>query len=266
MKIIRWLIFVFPVLSVVVVSLLVREHAAKAAAPQTAPTPAIAGNASPTIPILDTAALAIPSTTLAINSTSQCRSAWSITRSTRSTTRSTHTVNASEVLTYHNLTGQALDHFPFHLYQNAFQPNSTFVREAKVAGNRDTSYEKWDPKEYGSEEIKSLEVVGQGDLTSNLQYIQPDDGNKDDKTVVDLRLAKPIAAGEYVQFKIAFQTQVSRDASALGMEARFRSGRPMVSESWRLVAWSVELPSVSRDDGILRRLRRVRREADGAAV
>ena len=45
-----------------------------------------------------------------------------------------HTVDATEVLTYHNLTGQALDHFPFHLYQNAFQPNATFVRDAKLDG------------------------------------------------------------------------------------------------------------------------------------
>ena len=32
----------------------------------------------------------------------------------------THTVTASETLTYHNLTGQALDTFPFHLYLNEF--------------------------------------------------------------------------------------------------------------------------------------------------
>ena len=57
-----------------------------------------------------------------------------------------HTVDATEVLTYHNLTGQALDHFPFHLYQNAFQPKATFVRESKLEGSRDTSYDKWEDK------------------------------------------------------------------------------------------------------------------------
>ncbi len=36
-----------------------------------------------------------------------------------------HVVEATETLTYHNLTGQAQDTFPFHLYLNAFQPNST---------------------------------------------------------------------------------------------------------------------------------------------
>jgi glucan phosphorylase len=76
----------------------------------------------------------------------------------------THTVDATEVLTYHNLTGQALDHFPFHLYQNAFQPNATFVREAKIAGNRDTSYDNGKRKNTVRKTIKSIEVVGQGDM------------------------------------------------------------------------------------------------------
>ena len=50
-----------------------------------------------------------------------------------------HVVEATETLTYHNLTGQPLDHFPFHLYLNAFQPNSTWVREAHRDGNFRTS-------------------------------------------------------------------------------------------------------------------------------
>jgi hypothetical protein len=41
------------------------------------------------------------------------------------------TVDATEILTYHNLTGRPLDAFPFHLYLNAFQPTSTFMREVR---------------------------------------------------------------------------------------------------------------------------------------
>ena len=71
------------------------------------------------------------------------------------------------------------------------------MREAKIEGSRDTAYEKWEEKQFGSEEIKRIEVVGQGDLTAQLQYIAPDDGNKDDKTVVDLHLIRPIAPGAW---------------------------------------------------------------------
>jgi len=238
MKTIRWVVVLLPVITVCVITMSVREHSAQASAPQAtaapveSPVTAMQGAGS--------GALSIPDTTLAINSTmpmSQRVVHYEIDAHYNAVT---HTVDASEVLTYHNLTGQALDHFPFHLYQNAFQPNSTFVREAKVAGNRDTGYEKWEAKEYGSEDIKSLEVVGQGDLTSQLKYISPDDGNKDDKTVVDLAVPKPIAAGAYVQFKISFETKFPETQARSGWKRDFVLGGqwfPKVGVWWH-GAWN----------------------------
>ncbi|MGC2058158.1 MAG: hypothetical protein WA653_07850, partial [Candidatus Sulfotelmatobacter sp.] len=233
---IRWVIVLFPVVSVVVLSLLVKEHAAKAAAPQKTGTAVSAPVAS----AVSNGSLTIPDTTLAINSDKPMSQRVVHYEIDAKYDAASHTVNASEVLTYHNLTGQALDHFPFHLYQNAFQPNSTFVREAKVAGNRDTGYDKWEAKEYGSEDINSIEVVGQGDLTSRLKFIQPDDGNKDDKTVVDLPLAKPIPAGEYVQFKISFQTKFPETQARSGWKRDFVLGGqwfPKVGVWWH-GAWN----------------------------
>jgi hypothetical protein len=235
----RWIIVFFPVVSVIVLSLLVKEHAANAAPPQAAPAAVTAPSGLKVSPS-NSGALAIPDTTLAINSAQPMSQRVVHYEIDAKYDAGSHTVNATEVLTYHNLTGQALDHFPFHLYQNAFQPNSTFVREAKIAGNRDTSYDKWEAKEYGSEDIKSLEVVGQGDLTSQLQYIQPDDGNKDDKTVVDVRVPKPIAAGGYVQFKIAFQTKFPETQARSGWKRDFVLGGqwfPKVGVWWH-GAWN----------------------------
>src|SRR6202008_487245 len=143
------------------------------------------------------AGLSIPDTTLAINSSTPMSQRVVHYEIDAKYDASKHTIDATEVLTYHNLTGQVLDHFPFHLYQNAFQPKATFVREAKLPGSRDSRYQKWEDKFYGSEEITSIEVVGQGDLTKDLQYIAPDDGNRDDKTVVELRVPKPVASGAY---------------------------------------------------------------------
>jgi hypothetical protein len=230
----RWMIMLFPVLSVVVISVVVKEHAAKAAPPQ-----GLAASVAGAAPNSSGASV-IPDTTLAINSAqpmSQRVVHYEIDARYDSVK---HTVDATEVLTYHNLTGQPLDHFPFHLYQNAFQPNATWIRENKVAGGRDVSYEKWEDKDYGSEEIKSLEAVGQGDLTSNVQYIQPDDGNKDDKTVVDVRLPKPIAPGQYVQFKIVFQTKFPETQARSGWKHDFVLGGqwfPKVGVFWH-GAWN----------------------------
>ncbi|MGO9126955.1 MAG: M1 family metallopeptidase, partial [Terriglobales bacterium] len=129
-----------------------------------------------------------------------------------------HTVDADETLTYHNLTGQPQDTFPFHLYLNAFQPTSTWVREGKREGTRNQNFDKWDPENYGASEIKSFGVAGQGDLTSQLQFTHPDDDNKDDRTVVQVHLPKPIPPDGYVQFKIKFHDQFPKTLERTGWD------------------------------------------------
>src|SRR5262252_2434325 len=228
----RRVIPVFALLSFCTISLTSRNTATAAA-----PSPAPAQRA---VSLLESQSLSIPSTTTAINSSSPMSERIVHYDIDARYDAAKHRVDATEVLTYHNVTGQALDHFPFHLYQNGFQPNSTWVREAKTQGSRDTGYDKWDPKEYGSVEIKSLEVVGQGDLTRNLQYIAPDDGNKDDKTVIDLHLAKPVPAGAFVQFKIAFQTKLPETQARSGWKRDFTLGGqwfPKVGVWWH-GAWN----------------------------
>jgi Peptidase family M1 domain len=236
---IRMILF-FPLVSVILLSLAVQQHAAKAAMPQATPvTPAAKASIARAAPN-SSGGLAIPDTTLAINSSTPMSQRVLHYEIDAKYDAGGHTVDATEVLTYHNLTGQALDHFPFHLYQNAFQPKSTWVREAKIEGSRDVAYEKWEDKENGSEEIKSLEVVGQGDLTGQLQFIQPDDGNKDDKTVADLHVPKAIAPGAYVQFKIAFQTKFPETQARSGWKRDFVLGGqwfPKVGVWWN-GAWN----------------------------
>jgi hypothetical protein len=234
---IRWQLVGLIAASALGVTAFLNQKTARAAAPQaTAPaveTSLLAKNAPP-------AGISIPDTMLAINSPTPMSQRVVHYEIDAKYDATKHTVDASEVLTYHNLTGQALDHFPFHLYQNAFQPKSTWIREAKIEGSRDTAYDKWEEKEYGSEEVKNLEVVGQGDLTAQLQYIAPDDGNKDDKTVVDVRLPKPIAPGAYVQFKIAFQTKFPETQARSGWKRDFTLGGqwfPKVGVWWH-GAWN----------------------------
>ncbi|HLW84489.1 MAG TPA: M1 family metallopeptidase [Candidatus Sulfotelmatobacter sp.] len=248
MKIERLILF-FPAVLVVGYSLVLMGHGAKAAAPlqakAAATAPAKAGAAAGAMAksasvASGTGAVSIPDTTIAVNSDKPMSERVVHYEIDAKYDAAKHTVDATEVLTYHNLTGQALDHFPFHLYQNAFQQKATFVREAKLVGSRDTAYAKWEEKDYGSEDIKSIEVVGQGDLTAQLQYQQPDDGNKDDKTVVDLHVPQAIAPGAYVQFKIAFQTKFPETQARSGWKRDFVLGGqwfPKVGVFWH-GAWN----------------------------
>jgi len=231
---IRWKLIAVLALVVVSVASLVNRKTVTAASQATTPAKTKASNST------SRAGLSIPDTILAINSPTPMSQRVVHYDIDAKYDTSKHTIDATEVLTYHNLTGQALDHFPFHLYQNAFQPNATWVRETKTQGSRDTGYEKWDPKQYGSEQIKSFEVVGQGDVTNNIQYVAPDDGNKDDKTVVDVKLRKPIPPNAFVQFKVAFHDQMPETQARSGWKRDFLLGGqwfPKVGVWWH-GAWN----------------------------
>ena len=131
---------------------------------------------------------------------------------------------------------------------------------AFVEGSRDIAYDKWDEKKYGSEDIKNLEVVGQGDLNRmQMQYIASDDGNTGRcKTVVDLHLPKPIPSGAYVQFRIAFQTKFPETCRRVPAGKRdFVLGGQWFPQKWASGgtqgAWNCHHHHA--DDRILRRLR-----------
>ncbi|PYX46216.1 MAG: hypothetical protein DMG79_17050 [Acidobacteria bacterium] len=221
---IRWKIVVFIAALTLGLTTLLHQKDGFAAAPQATKTPVKATAPAKNTNNAASSGLSIPDTTLAINSSTPMSQRVVHYEIDAKYDADKHIVDASEVLTYHNLTGQALDHFPFHLYQNAFQPKATWIREAKIEGSRDVGYDKWEEKEYGSEDIKSIEVVGQGDVTGQLQFIAPDDGNKDDKTVVDVRMRKAIAPGAYVQFKIAFRTKFPETQARSGWKRDFVLG------------------------------------------
>src|SRR5271157_5724671 len=152
-----------------------------------------------------------------------------------------HTVDATETLTYRNLTGQPLNHFPFHLYLNAFQPKSTYAREAhRDSSFRSSLFENWNPEDYGSNEVTSFEVVGMGDLTKQMKFISPDDGNPDDKTVFEVQLPHPVAPGQDVQFKLKFRAKFPEVADRTGYKRTFLLARqwfPKVGVWWH-GAWN----------------------------
>ncbi len=145
-------------------------------------------------------------------------------------------LDATETLIYRNLTGQPQDTFPFHLYLNAFQPKSTFMREER----RDRDSFAWEEKYRASAEVKSLLVHGMGDLTSQIRFISPDDGNPDDRTVFEVKLPKPVKQGESVEFKIAFHDQFGEVFARTGYKRDFIMGAqwfPKVGVWWQ-GAWN----------------------------
>jgi aminopeptidase N len=82
--------------------------------------------------------------------------------------------------------------------------------------------------------------VGQGDFTNQLQFIHPDDDNKDDRTVMQVHLPKPIPPDGYVQFKIKFHDQFPETLERTGWNRDFVLGGqwfPKVGVWWH-GAWN----------------------------
>jgi len=150
------------------------------------------------------------------------------------------TVDATETLAYRNATGQPQDTFPFHLYLNAFRPESTFSLEAHEGGTRGGGENKYPPEKIGGITVQQLTVDGMGDLTSAMQFTAPDDGNMQDHTVMQVKLPRAIAPGETVTFHLKFHDKFPVSIARNGYKRDFIMGGqwfPKVGVWWQ-GAWN----------------------------
>jgi hypothetical protein len=146
------------------------------------------------------------------------------------------TLDATEILEYRNPSDQPVSTVPFHLYLNAFRPQSTFSQESHQSGV-DLSYNKG---EQGSIDIKSIAAEGYGDLSQSARFAAPDDGNQDDHTVMEITLPQPLAPGEAIRFHIAFHDKFPLSVARNGYKRDFIMGAqwfPKVGVLWH-GAWN----------------------------
>ncbi|MGD0445421.1 MAG: M1 family metallopeptidase [Edaphobacter sp.] len=135
-------------------------------------------------------------------------------------------LDATETVTYKNLTGQTLSTIPFHLYLNAFRPESTFTHETHFTGGvRDSeSANEYPPEKLGSITISHIDADSYGDLTSAMRFIAPDDGNIQDHTVTEIALPHPLAPNDAITFHISFHDQFPLSVARNGYKRDFIMG------------------------------------------
>ncbi|MBS1798556.1 MAG: M1 family metallopeptidase [Acidobacteria bacterium] len=135
------------------------------------------------------------------------------------------TLDATESLTYRNLSGQPLAIFPFHLYLNAFRPESTFSAETRagggVRGSIDSDYAR---EKIGGITVSRVDADGYGDLTSAMRFTAPDDGNAQDHTVVEITLPRPLAPNDSVTFHFVFHDRFPESVARNGYKRDFIMG------------------------------------------
>jgi hypothetical protein len=111
----------------------------------------------------------------------------------------------TETLTWHNPSNDWIHELQFHLYLNAFRNDrSTFMRESGgVSRGRRIGKDGW-----GYIEVTAISLSGGEDLTDRMEFIQPDDGNPDDKTVFRLPLPRPVPPRGTVVLDIQFEAKL----------------------------------------------------------
>ena len=93
-----------------------------------------------------------------------------------------------------------------HLYMNAFRSNrTTFYTEWEFSGWEISPGEN--DLDLGWIEIRSFEDENGVDLMPGMEYISPDDGNKEDRTVLKVMLPEPAMPGDTVSVKVNFETK-----------------------------------------------------------
>lgn len=127
-------------------------------------------------------------------------------------------LHGSQTVTWRNPGKQNVQELYFHLYPNAFASDkSTFIRES---GGKLRSDERTGDS-YGYMNVASIHTTEGMDLTQRIVYEQPDDGNKDDKTVMRLRLPHPVAPGEDVTLKMNFEVKLPEVFARMGYKGDF---------------------------------------------
>lgn len=128
-------------------------------------------------------------------------------------------LTAIQTMSWRNTTEHTVDHIRFHLYFNAFRgPESTFLREL--------NYYRYSEEElarirFGEIKIKEIRRINGGDLTGNMSFVAPDDNNKEDRTVMELKLEKPAEPGQTVRLKLRWESVIPQIFARTGGEGDY---------------------------------------------
>lgn len=117
----------------------------------------------------------------------------------------TRRLAGKETLTWRNATNDHIDELQFHLYLNAFRNNkSTFMKESGGVSRGN----KIDKEGWGFIEVDRLALENGPELTEQMEFIQPDDGNVFDKTVFRVPLPHSLRPGESIRLDIDFTAKL----------------------------------------------------------
>ncbi|MCZ8514578.1 M1 family metallopeptidase [Paenibacillus filicis] len=127
-------------------------------------------------------------------------------------------IRATSSLTWKNPGTVPVHELYFHLYPNAFESKkTTFMKESGGKLREDASKDN----NVGSMQIGTIKTEDGIDLTSRIAYVQPDDGNTDDHTLLKVPLAKAVGPGEKVTLNTDYTVKLPQVFARMGYAGDF---------------------------------------------
>jgi hypothetical protein len=122
-------------------------------------------------------------------------------------------LSGTQSLTWKNPGTLPVQELYFHLYPNAFNSKkTTFMKESGGKLRDDKSKDG----SYGGMEVSSIKTLEGEELIGSLQYVQPDDGNKEDRSLMKITLPKAINPGQKVTLESIFAVKLPSVFARMG--------------------------------------------------
>jgi len=119
-----------------------------------------------------------------------------------------------QTVTWTNPGAKEVDALYLHTYPNAFESKkTTFMRESGGKLRNDSAREG----SFGSMKLTSAKLQNGQNLTQRMWYVQPDDGNTDDHTLLKVSLPEPVKPGESITFSTAFTVKLPHVFARMGV-------------------------------------------------
>ncbi|MBG9795149.1 EnpEP protein [Paenibacillus dendritiformis] len=131
---------------------------------------------------------------------------------------SAHLLQGAQTVTWINPGKKTVNELYFHLYPNAFEsPDTTFMRESGGRLREDAM-----PADgYGGISLTALETTDGMSLMNRIEYVQPDDGNAKDKTLMKIRLPQPVKSYEKITLTMKFEVKLPKIFARMGYAENF---------------------------------------------
>ena len=132
----------------------------------------------------------------------------------------TKMVTATQTIRFQNQSPVPITRLCFYMYFNSFKnTESSFLKgAANIFGQ---SYTDRKQSEWGWIDVSHIDRVGGADLSASMRYIQADDGNVNDQSVLEVTLDQPLAPNDTAVFHLVWKAQVPKTIARAGYSRDF---------------------------------------------